>query len=210
MAEEGGAPKEERKREVDEGRRTFLKTIAVSSMILASVDLLSILRVLGPAKLKIPKWPKLKICNVKDLKPKEPVKFNYPLTITPNLLIKLGKKVPGGVGPDGDIVAYSALCQHLGCIVEFLPEGKCDKYPDRDILYCPCHAGYYDADDKAKVLAGPPPYPLPQVILEVDENGDIYAVKMGPPVVYGVTPKGSKEVWRDLLLAPSKIVKSTG
>ncbi len=47
--------------------------------------------------------------------------------------------------------AYSAICTHLGCLVEW--DGK-----KREII-CPCHAGLFDLD--GKVVAGPPPRPLP-------------------------------------------------
>ena len=30
------------------------------------------------------------------------------------MLLKLGKRVPTGVGPDGDIVGFSTICPHKG------------------------------------------------------------------------------------------------
>ena len=66
-------------------------------------------------------FPQLMIANVSDLVVSTPVSFNYPLEETPNILVKLGVKADGGVGPDGDIVAYSVVCQHLGCIYGFPP-----------------------------------------------------------------------------------------
>ena len=50
----------------------------------------------------------------------------------------------------GDLVAFSAVCTHLGCIVQW------EKHK-QDFL-CPCHAGHYSAD--GVVTAGPPPKPL--------------------------------------------------
>lgn len=52
---------------------------------------------------------------------------------------------------DGKIYALSAVCTHLGCIVNWAPEQK--------ILLCPCHAGKFDL--MGNVLGGPPPRPLP-------------------------------------------------
>ncbi|NIT36014.1 MAG: Rieske 2Fe-2S domain-containing protein [candidate division Zixibacteria bacterium] len=47
-------------------------------------------------------------------------------------------------------VALSAVCTHLGCIVEYDPEKK---------IWCPCHAGFFDL--RGNVISGPPPRPLP-------------------------------------------------
>ncbi|HWO71668.1 MAG TPA: Rieske (2Fe-2S) protein [Actinomycetota bacterium] len=67
---------------------------------------------------------------------------------------------------DGRLVAYSAICTHLACAVLWRP--------DREDLYCPCHDGVFDAATGA-VLAGPPPRPLPRVIVEERPDG-IFAV----------------------------------
>lgn len=61
----------------------------------------------------------------------------------------------------GDFVAFSRICTHLGCLVDFDEE-------DRS-LFCPCHAGRFDLN--GNVVAGPPPAPLKAlpVRLERDE-----------------------------------------
>jgi cytochrome b6-f complex iron-sulfur subunit len=50
----------------------------------------------------------------------------------------------------GVFFAFSAICTHLGCIVQWLPE--------KGEFLCPCHAGRFAGD--GKVLGGPPPKPL--------------------------------------------------
>lgn len=50
-----------------------------------------------------------------------------------------------------EVKAFSAICTHLGCLVDW-DEAK------RQII-CPCHAGLFDIT--GKVVAGPPPRPLP-------------------------------------------------
>lgn len=58
---------------------------------------------------------------------------------------------------DGSLIALSAVCTHLGCIVQWQKESQ-------DFL-CPCHAGHYSAD--GIVTAGPPPKPLPRIPFSV-------------------------------------------
>jgi Rieske Fe-S protein len=41
-------------------------------------------------------------------------------------------------------------------------------------LECPCHHGYFDLRTGQNV-AGPPPRPLPKILLEI-EGDDVYAV----------------------------------
>ncbi|MCL5022685.1 MAG: ubiquinol-cytochrome c reductase iron-sulfur subunit [Nitrospirae bacterium] len=55
-------------------------------------------------------------------------------------------------------VAFSRVCTHLGCLVEY------DKGQRK--LVCPCHAGTFDLD--GNVLSGPPPGPLPLIPLKVE------------------------------------------
>jgi len=50
----------------------------------------------------------------------------------------------------GKFHAFSAICTHLGCIVQWVS--------GRQEFLCPCHGGRYDAD--GRVLGGPPPKPL--------------------------------------------------
>jgi cytochrome b6-f complex iron-sulfur subunit len=50
----------------------------------------------------------------------------------------------------GGLVAFSAVCTHLGCIVQW--------EKDKQGFLCPCHGGRFTAD--GVVIAGPPPKPL--------------------------------------------------
>jgi len=54
---------------------------------------------------------------------------------------------------DGTLTALSAVCPHLGCIVQWQTE-------QQDFL-CPCHAGYFTAD--GAVISGPPPQALSKI-----------------------------------------------
>jgi nitrite reductase/ring-hydroxylating ferredoxin subunit len=72
--------------------------------------------------------------------------------------------------PDGRLFGYSSICTHLSCAV--LPR------PVEAALVCPCHDGRFDATT-GDVLEGPPPRPLPQILLERRDDG-IYAIGAVP------------------------------
>jgi arsenite oxidase small subunit len=148
-------------------------------------------------------FPRVRVANASDLSGGQSVTFNYPLDNTPNVLAKVGVQAEGGVGPDGDIVAFSLICQHLGCVWGYVPTGgspKCDSsYKAKGpVGYCCCHGSVYDLADGGKVLETPSPRPQPQVTLQFDDSsGDIYAVGMGPPTIFG-HDTGSNDVLNDL------------
>lgn len=50
----------------------------------------------------------------------------------------------------GVFIAFSAICTHLGCIVQWVPE--------KGEFLCPCHGGRFAGD--GRVLGGPPPKAL--------------------------------------------------
>ena len=52
-------------------------------------------------------YPSNRLANVRDLKLNDPLAVAYPDADAPGVLIKLGKRVPTGVGPDGDIVGFT-------------------------------------------------------------------------------------------------------
>ncbi|MHB2036295.1 MAG: Rieske 2Fe-2S domain-containing protein [Nitrososphaerales archaeon] len=150
-----------------------------------------------------PNFPVLLVANLSDLQVGVPVNFNYPLQETPNILVKLGVQAEGGVGPDSDIVAFSQVCQHLGCIYGFVDTGSspsCDNSYKAagPVGYCCCHGSIYDLENGAKVIGGPAPRPVPQVILHFDTNtGNIFATGMTVPTIFGYDT-GSNDVSADL------------
>lgn len=68
------------------------------------------------------------------------------------------------VHPSGNtFVAFSAICTHAGCTVDYDPSNV--------QFNCPCHSGVYDART-GQVLQGPPPLPLASIAIHV-ANGEI-------------------------------------
>jgi cytochrome b6-f complex iron-sulfur subunit len=60
----------------------------------------------------------------------------------------------------GELKAFSAVCTHLECIVQYKPETK--------NIWCACHNGQYNLNGKN--IGGPPPRPLEEY--KVNTRGD--------------------------------------
>ncbi|WP_188269111.1 MULTISPECIES: ubiquinol-cytochrome c reductase iron-sulfur subunit [unclassified Streptomyces] len=71
---------------------------------------------------------------------------------------------------DGTLAGYSAVCTHLACAVLW----RKDRGSEGE-LYCPCHEGIFNART-GEVTAGPPPRPLPKVLLLEQTDGTIWAI----------------------------------
>ena len=101
---------------------------------------------------KTPTYQEKNICLVTDIPVGGVRLFRYPTEKDACILIR----------PDENtLVAYSQKCTHLSCAVYYARE--------KNWLECPCHEGYFSIKD-GSVLQGPPPRPLPRVVLE--QRGD--------------------------------------
>jgi cytochrome b6-f complex iron-sulfur subunit len=67
------------------------------------------------------------------------------------LLVRLGEQ---------EIRAFSVICTHLGCRVQW-DQGEGN-------FLCPCHMGRFDTS--GAVIAGPPPEPLPSFGVRIDHD----------------------------------------
>ncbi|MEE6272516.1 Rieske (2Fe-2S) protein [Georgenia sp. MJ206] len=61
---------------------------------------------------------------------------------------------------EGEVVAFSAICTHQGCVVT----------PEDGTLRCPCHGSEFDLAT-GDALRGPAEDPLPAVSVEVRDGG---------------------------------------
>jgi arsenite oxidase small subunit len=120
-------------------------------------------------------YPRLQVAPLSKLKPNRPVAFNYPLAAQPSVLLDMGTAVPAGVGPKRSIVAYSLLCQHMGCPVEYQPKIR--------EFVCPCHQSRYDPERLGSIIQGLAMQPLPRVLLRV-QRGAVWAVGVDG-LIYG-------------------------
>jgi arsenite oxidase small subunit len=115
------------------------------------------------------------VVALREVQPWKPIPFTYPED-EPAVLLDVGKEVEQGVGPRRSILAFSALCQHMGCPVN-LDER-------RRVLVCPCHASRFDPLLRGAAVAGPATMGLPRIALDV-RDGTIWAVGVAEGLVYG-------------------------
>jgi arsenite oxidase small subunit len=151
---------------VDIGRRKFLTGASVAAVGAAASQISGGSADAAPAPARV-EYPSNKLANVKQLKVNEPLDVSYPDSDAPGVLIKLGKRVEGGAGPDGDVVGFSTICPHKGYPMAY-------NQSDRT-LNCPGHYSRFDCEAGGQQVWGQATQNLPQYVLRVDSNGDIYA-----------------------------------
>ena len=78
-----------------------------------------------------------------------------------------GKRVLVLQDADQNLHALAARCTHEGCTVQYVP--------GEAVIWCACHNARFDLD--GRVLAGPPPKPLPKYTAERAEDGSIRVVR---------------------------------
>ena len=100
-------------RKVDIGRRWFLSGAGVAAAGAAAATVIPSRAEASPQLARL-SYPSNRLANIGDLKLNEPLQVAYPDANAPGVLLKLGSKVPGGVGPDGDIVGFTTVCPHKG------------------------------------------------------------------------------------------------
>jgi Rieske Fe-S protein len=83
------------------------------------------------------------------------------LAVNSGKVFKFGNQ-PGLLirAPSGDLKAFSAVCTHLDCIVQYRPDGK--------DIWCACHNGRYDLNGQN--IGGPPPRPLEEYAVNIRDD----------------------------------------
>ena len=156
--------------------------------------------------------------QITDLSVNNPaaVIFSYPLQNEPNFILRLGESsnndvslkpytvqipatggsytAPGGVGPYGSVIAYSAVCQHLGgtppSIHYYAPGSTIPSHPGHSganntgFINCILHGSTYDPFKGCSVVTGPTKSPLPSVVLTYDATKQTFSVSslVGPTI----------------------------
>ena len=126
--------------------------------------------------------------------------FNYPQTAVPCFLINLAEKADnevkltsedgteyiwsGGVGREGSIVAYTAICPHqlthinkADSFMSYVPKKATTMaYKEGGVIVCASHLSAFDPKRGAKNLSGPAPQPLASIVLEHAKDDTLWAV----------------------------------
>lgn len=126
-------------------RRQFAKFLTLTSVAMTAGNVWILAKSL---LYRPPTYPALTVAAVGEVAVGGVKLFNYPTAADPCILIRTA---------DDTYVAYSQVCTHLSCAVFYSAQSK--------HIECPCHRGVFSAAD-GSVLAGPPPRPLPRVVLE--------------------------------------------
>ena len=160
------------------GRRVFLKLMGLISGLLVLAQFIPVVRFLSGGGTS--EYPKQKVATVKELDEKGKIVFTYPRTGDPEKDSDPFRKFILFRMPNGEIKAYSMVCLHLWCLVDYKRE--------RNTLECPCHGSIYRAEDGV-AIRGPaalqPNKTLPEAVLEIDNDGNIYATGVVGVIGYG-------------------------
>ena len=81
-------------------------------------------------------------------------------------VVAMGSKPVIVTNTEAGVSAFSAVCTHLGCIVDFDPTVR--------QIVCPCHDGHFNPSSGV-VVSGPPPRPLAPIATAI-EGDDIFLV----------------------------------
>ncbi len=134
-------------------RRRWIDLFLGGSLLGTAVSLLyPVIRYLIPPRQPEIAAKKLAVAKVGEIAPNSAKLFRF--GSTPALLIQTA---------EGDLRAFSAVCTHLTCTVNY--EG------DTETLFCPCHNGRFDL--AGNVISGPPPKPLESFEVEISA-GEIF------------------------------------
>lgn len=125
-------------------RRQFTKFLTLASLGMFVGNLWILLKS-HFAKTSV--FPAVQIADANEI-PVQGVKlFTYPTPQDRCIMIRTS---------EDEYVAYSQKCTHLSCAVYYSAQN--------DRIECPCHQGFFSVKD-GSVLQGPPPRPLPQIVL---------------------------------------------
>ena len=137
----------------DFDRRSFLDALlTVGFVSTAAAIAYPVSRYLVPPEGGEPATASVTAGKVSALKPNSGVIFKF--GSRPGILVRTA---------EGEVRAFSAVCTHLDCSVQFKA--------DSSQLWCACHNGLYDLG--GNVVSGPPPRGLEKFIVNLrGEPGD--------------------------------------
>ncbi len=122
------------------GRRRLLDVLlSVTGLGFVGAVVYPVVRYLTPAKVSEAVVGSVVAARLGDVKPNAGKIFRF--GSKPGILVRL---------PSGEWRAFSAVCTHLQCTVQYRS--------DLEQIWCPCHNGHFDLTGRN--VSGPPPAPL--------------------------------------------------
>lgn len=132
------------------GRRKILQWILTGGAVtLTGMVAYPILRFILPPERHEPAPSRVKAATTDELATNSGKIF--PIGTEPGIVIRT---------PDGDYRAFTAICTHLDCTVQYRSDLK--------HIWCACHNGHYDLHGKN--IAGPPPRPLEPYVVDIRDD----------------------------------------
>ena len=122
------------------GRRRVLDVLlSVTGVGFIGSVIYPVIRYLTPPRISEAAASSVVAARVSDVKPNGGKIFRF--GSRPGILVRL---------PSGEWRAFSAVCTHLQCTVQYRG--------DLEQIWCPCHNGHFDLTGRN--VSGPPPAPL--------------------------------------------------
>lgn len=122
------------------GRRRLLDgLLSVTGLGFLGAVVYPIVRYLTPPRISDAVASSVVAARLSDVKPNAGKIFRF--GSRPGILVRL---------PSGEWRAFSAVCTHLQCTVQYRS--------DLEQIWCPCHNGHFDLTGRN--VSGPPPAPL--------------------------------------------------
>lgn len=140
-------------------RRDFLKKAIKLFFSFVTLVLLSTAFYLYPSRIRKAKIEYFYLMDEDDLPKRGVRRVDFRYTLEERAVVTRVYVVVS----DREVTAFSPVCTHLGCFVNWDSRKK--------EFICPCHAGRYAMD--GAVISGPPPKPLTRLPLKTSA-GEIY------------------------------------
>jgi arsenite oxidase small subunit len=161
-------------------RRIFLKSSggAAAAVGAAGAALVPAVAQAAPAAATTTlSYPRRAVAKAGTMPVNQAVSFAYPDASSPCVAVRMGAPVVGGVGPNKDIVAFSSMCTHMGCPVQYDGGTKTFK--------CGCHFSIFDPENGGQMVCGQATEDLPRVMLDYDARTDSVTAVGIDGLIYG-------------------------
>lgn len=103
---------------------------------------------------------RIQLGDLRALPEDEPTRVNYSILQRAGYDISKQNDFVYALREDNQVKVFSPVCTHMGCNVAWNEQNQ--------EFECPCHGGKYNKN--GEVIAGPPPKPLHQYPVEVDQG----------------------------------------